>query len=134
MSTVTTTFLDVYSAGVSAVSINGRWGEKSVAAIVCVVGTLMAVLTPVEQFESFLYLIGSVFAPMIAVLIADAFLLHKDRSGSAYSGKNLVVWAIGFVLYRVFMQFETPVGNTLPVMLITMLLCVAAEKLFPKKS
>ena len=134
LSTVTTTFLDVYSAGVSAVSINGRWGEKSVAAIVCVVGTLMAVLTPVEQFESFLYLIGSVFAPMIAVLIADAFLLHKDRSGSAYSGKNLVVWAIGFVLYRVFMQFETPVGNTLPVMLITMLLCVAAEKLFPKKS
>ena len=134
LSTVTTTFLDVYSAGVSAVSINGKWGEKTVAAIVCVVGTLMAIFTPVEQFESFLYLIGSVFAPMIAVLIADAFVLHRDHSQSLYCWSNLVVWAIGFVLYRIFMQYETPVGNTLPVMLITMVLCIAADKLFAKKA
>ncbi len=134
LSTVTTTFLDVYSAGVSAVSINGKWGEKTVAAIVCVVGTLMAIFTPVEQFESFLYLIGSVFAPMIAVLIADAFVLHRDHSQSLCCWSNLVVWAIGFVLYRIFMQYETPVGNTLPVMLITMVLCIAADKLFAKKA
>ena len=134
LSTVTTTFLDVYSAGVSAVSINGKWGEKTVAAIVCVVGTLMAIFTPVEQFESFLYLIGSVFAPMIAVLIADAFVLHRDHSQSLCCWSNLVVWAIGFVLYRIFKQYETPVGNTLPVMLITMVLCIAADKLFAKKA
>ena len=63
-STVTTTFLDVYSAGVSAVSISGRFKEKQTAIAVCVVGMILAVFVPMAQYENFLYLIGSVFAPM----------------------------------------------------------------------
>ena len=64
ISTVTTTFLDVYSAGVSFSSITDRPGSKTTAVIACIAGTALAVLTPVEQYENFLFLIGSVFAPM----------------------------------------------------------------------
>ncbi|HCC01112.1 MAG TPA: putative hydroxymethylpyrimidine transporter CytX, partial [Ruminococcaceae bacterium] len=122
-STVTTTFLDVYSAGVSSESISAKLKAKPFSVGVCVIGTLFAVLIPVTKFEDFLYLIGSVFAPMIAILIADYFVLKKDSSAKSADISNLIIWAAGFVMYRLFMKIETPVGSTLPVMLLTFMIC-----------
>ena len=64
-----------------------------------------------ENITDFLYLIGSVFAPMIAIQIADFFLLKKDHSGSAFDLCNLVIWVIGFVLYRFLMRLDIPVAT-----------------------
>lgn len=128
-STVTTTFLDAYSAGVSSESISKRLKEKPAAIAVCVIGTILAIFTPITQFENFLYFIGSVFAPMTAILITNYFILKKDRSAKGFDWINLVIWAAGFLLYRLFMSVETPVGYTLPVMVITALICLVANKL-----
>lgn len=127
-STVTTTFLDVYSAGVSSQSICSSWKEKPAAVVVCAAGTLLAMFTPASEFENFLYLIGSVFAPMIAILIADFFILKKDCSKKAVCLSNLLIWVVGFLGYRMFMYMDTPVGNTLPVMVLIIVLCVAADQ------
>lgn len=48
LSTATTTFLDVYSAGVSSVSISKRINQKVAAVIMCVMGTVLAMLFPVS--------------------------------------------------------------------------------------
>lgn len=128
-STVTTTFLDAYSAGVSSVSISGKINEKWAAIIVTVIGTVAAIVYPMDNITNFLYLIGSVFAPMIAVQIADYFILKKaNAKDMAFQWRNLGVWLIGFVLYRVLMHIDTPVGNTLPDMVVTVILCVIVEK------
>ena len=66
---------------------------------------------------------------MIAIQIADFFLLKKDRSKSAFDWKNLVIWALGFAAYRFLMTLDIPVGNSLPDMLLTMALCWAAAKI-----
>jgi len=82
-----------------------------------------------DNITNFLYLIGSVFAPMIAVQIADYFILKKaNAKDMAFQWRNLGVWLIGFVLYRVLMHIDTPVGNTLPDMVVTVILCVIVEK------
>lgn len=129
-STVTTTFLDAYSAGVSAVSISDRIKEKWAALVVTVIGTIAAIVYPMDNITDFLYLIGSVFAPMIAVQIADYFILKKaDVQGQSFAWKNLIIWLIGFIAYRFLMQVDTPVGNTLPDMAITILLCLIADKI-----
>ena len=127
LSTVTTTFLDVYSAGVSAESINIYLKEKPVAIVVCIIGTLLAVFTPITQFEGFLYFIGSVFAPMIAVLVTDYFILKRDGSNMKFDYVNLAVWFVGFVIYRIFMNTETVVGYTLPSMIITGIICLVVN-------
>ena len=129
LSTVTTTFLDAWSAGISSESLSARLPGKRMAVAAAVVGTLGAIFYPMDDITSFLYLIGSVFAPMIAVLIADFFLLKKDRSGRAFDLQNLVIWLIGFVLYRFLMRVDIPVGNTLPDMAVTILLCLAAGRI-----
>jgi putative hydroxymethylpyrimidine transporter CytX len=127
-STVTTTFLDAYSAGISSETILPRLNGKWVAILVTVVGTAGAILYPMDDITDFLYLIGSVFAPMIAVQIADYFLLKKESTGKQMDGVNMVIWLLGFVLYRMFMQIDTPIGNTLPDMLLTIVLCLIVDK------
>lgn len=133
-STVTTTFLDAYSAGVSAVSISPRINEKWAAVTVGLLGTALAVLAPVSRFESFLYLIGSVFAPMVAILITDYFILKKDSSGMAFSWTNQIVWAVGFAVYRLFMGIDIVLGSTLPVMVIVSLITIIVNKFFGGKN
>ena len=129
LSTVTTTFLDAWSAGISAESLSAKCSGKRTAVVVSIVGTAAAILFPMDDITGFLYLIGSVFAPMIAVQIADHFLLHRDRFSIALDGRNLVIWLIGFILYRLLMYVDIPVGYTLVDMLITAALCVAADRL-----
>lgn len=128
-STVTTTFLDAYSAGVSAVSLPLRLKEKPAAILVAIIGILLAVFTPVTQFETFLYLIGSVFAPMIAIQIADVLIMRHDRSESAFCFTNLLIWLAGFLLYRLLMQADLPLGSTLPDMVIVMLITLAVQQI-----
>ncbi len=133
-STVTTTFLDVYSAGISSGSLSSKINQQAAAVIVCVIGTLLAIFTQTNYFESFLYFIGSVFAPMIAVQIVDWFIFKNDSSDKGVNIINLVVWAVGFVLYRISMNFDIILGNTFPVMLITGIICLIANKVWRSKN
>lgn len=129
-STVTTTFLDAYSAGISSESLSKRLNGKWVAVAVTIIGTLGAIFLPLTDITGFLYFIGSVFAPMIAIQIADFFLLKKNKENQSFHLPNLLVWFIGFIVYRLLMQVDILVGNTLPDMIITILLCVLVNKIF----
>ena len=131
-STVTTTFLDAWSAGISSESIVAKLKGKHVAVAVTVIGTIAAIVYPMDNITDFLYLIGSVFAPMIAIQIADFFILKKDTSESVVNVPNLIVWVVGFVAYRYLMTVDIPVGNTLPDMVITIVLCIIVSTLTGK--
>ena len=130
LSTVTTTFLDVYSAGVSTESIFSKIKSKWVAVAVTVIGTLGAIILPMDDITGFLYLIGSVFAPMIAIQIADFFILKISNDKKLFSIKNIIIWVIGFIIYRILMKFDTPIGSTIPSMLITIFVSVTVNNVF----
>lgn len=131
LSTVTTTFLDAWSAGISTESLWSKLSGKNVAMIATVIGIVLAILFPMDDITDFLYLIGSVFAPMIAVQIADYFILKKaDSADRDWDVRNLIVWVIGFILYRLLMKVDLLVGSTLPDMAITMVILLIAS---PKK-
>lgn len=127
-STVTTTYLDAYSAGVSSETIwkkiNGKW----MAVAVTVFGMIAAIIYPMDDITYFLYFIGSVFAPMIAIQIADFFILKNRNEDNPFKVSNMIVWGIGFCLYRYFMTLDIIVGNTLPDLAVTILLCVFVSK------
>lgn len=127
-STVTTTFLDAYSAGVSSESISEKIKGKYAAIAAAVIGTVGAIVYPMDNITDFLYLIGSVFAPMTAIQIADYFILKRSSDRKPADVINLVIWVIGFVLYRTLMNVDIPVGNTLPDMVITIVLCIGIRK------
>lgn len=134
-STVTTTFMDAYSAGVSALSISEKLNEKLIAIIVTIVGTVAAMLYPMDNISNFLYLIGSVFAPMIAIQIADYFIIKNRREESFINFKNTLAWICGFVIYRLLLKQDIAIGSSLLDIIITIMLCLIFEwisKLFKK--
>ena len=134
LSTVTTTFLDVHSAAISFLNLTNKVNEKTIGLIVTVIGVLIALLVPMTQYENFLYLIGSVFAPLFAVLITDYFILnHKVVDASQLLNvKNMMIWVIGFIAYRSLMPYNSVIGMTLPVMLGISLLTIIVQRL-PKR-
>lgn len=170
LSTVTTTFLDAWSAGISAESLTEsseaapdgagetapegrkaapddaeqtapdsakkrfRFDGRKTAFAVTILGMVLAALFNMDDITPFLYLIGSVFAPMIAVQIADYFILKQDHFEEKCSVRSMLVWAAGFVLYRLLMKVDLPLGNTLPDMLITTALAVLTGKLAAGKN
>ena len=113
-STVTTTFMDAYSAGVSSATIHNRASSKKVAVIVTIIGTITAILYPMDDITDFLYLIGSVFTPMIAILLADYFVNHQQvQTTSAYLVRGLI-WALSVGVYHYMLHSESTIGATLP--------------------
>jgi purine-cytosine permease-like protein len=133
LSTVTTTFLDAWSAGISAETLSKKMNGKYAAMVVAVIGTICAILFPMDNITDFLYLIGSVFVPMVAVQITDYFILKRDCGESRLDKVNGVIWLVGFIFYRFLMTIDIPVGCTLPDMLMTGLLCIIVRKVFNKK-
>lgn len=72
-----------------------------------------------DNITNFLYFIGSVFAPMIAIQLADFFVVKSDSSSRKIDFAKIAIWFIGFVIYRLLMRTDLAVGNTLPDMAIT---------------
>jgi putative hydroxymethylpyrimidine transporter CytX len=124
LATVTTTFMDVYSAGVSFTNLCPGLNEKYVALLMTIVGTLLALLANVEQYENFLLAIGSVFAPLFAILLTDYFILKNRRNQPQLMANwiALIVWGLGVVLYYQFLTLELALGATIPVIIIIGLL------------
>lgn len=135
-STVTTNFLAAHSAGVSGEVIGESFSKhingKYLSVLVVLLGTIAAILYPMDNIEDFLYLINSVFAPMITVMIADFFFNKKRSVTKEWDWTNLIVWLIGLSLYRVLMHVDIVIGYTLPDIVITAVLCVIVHRILPK--
>lgn len=123
-STVTTTFLDAYSAGVSGEVISKKVNSKWLAVIVTAIGTVSAIFFPITDITEFLYFIGSVFAPMIAIQIADFYILKTNKEHKKLNIKNSIIWFVGFVVYRLLMNVDVVIGSTLLDVIITIIICI----------
>ena len=130
LSTITTTFLDAYSAGVTFTNMFLQMSERKIALGMTFIGLLVALFTPIEQYETFLYAIGSVFGPLFAILLCDYFIFKKvaiEPTLALHVGA-LIVWAVGVALYYWFLTFDLALGSTLPTMLATSTIFIISKK------
>jgi putative hydroxymethylpyrimidine transporter CytX len=97
-------FANIYSTAVSAQNIAPRVDRRALAIGVGTVATVLALLFDTSQYESFLYLLGSVFVPLFAVFIVDYYVLRRrswDVSEDAPSRLHMLLpWLAGFVAYQ----------------------------------
>ncbi|WP_127088650.1 putative hydroxymethylpyrimidine transporter CytX [Aquabacter cavernae] len=135
-------FADIHSAAVSAATLTpGRVPLMTLGfGIVC---TLIALALPLAQYEGFLLLIGSVFAPLFGVMLADHFLVRRrvvaaddiDRKGGAYwfaGGWNpagIGAWAAGIVAFHLIAAWLPGLGSTVPSLLLAGAVYLAARSL-----
>ena len=144
-SCVTTNFIDAFSCNQSTFALfpedklpqesEGRSSiihniKVNIPGIVdTVIGTIGAIVFPMENITDFLYLIGSVFAPMISVQIADHFIVKHEKKDVKIDAVASAAWIIGFIIYRILMKYDFVVGYTIPNMLITIIITVILRKI-----
>lgn len=121
-------FADIHSA---AVSTGTFWARASVPMLSAAFGalcTLVALVVAMGKYQNFLLLIGSVFAPLFGVVLADHFIVRKRRVDAAavgrldgrygYSGgwhvSAFIAWAVGIAAYHAINAWLPNLGATLP--------------------
>jgi NCS1 family nucleobase:cation symporter-1 len=100
-------FANVYSAAVSLQNVFPRVPQRLLIAVVGVVATAGTFVIDLQQYASFLLLLGSFFVPLFGVLLAqwlagcrDPFAASEVRAG------QIAAWLAGFCVY----QWLSPVG------------------------
>src|SRR6201996_4751001 len=97
-------FADVYSTAISIQNLRPRWDRRVLAGVITALTTAGALWLDIGDYENFLTLLGSVFVPMSAVLIADYFTGPRGRWDLTEAARSrwamLLPWAVGFVVYQ----------------------------------
>jgi nucleobase:cation symporter-1, NCS1 family len=99
-------FANVYSAAVSLQNVVPRAPQKLLLAIVTAIATLGALVVDFVSYQSFLLLLGSVFVPLFAVLLADWLSVGRHYSYSDvfetphWRPGLIAAWLAGFALYQ----------------------------------
>jgi nucleobase:cation symporter-1, NCS1 family len=97
-------FADIYSTAVSTQNLRPLWDRRVLAGVITALTTAGALWLNIADYENFLTLIGSVFVPMTAVLIADYFIVSRRRWDLSATARSrwlmLLPWAAGFVTYQ----------------------------------
>ncbi|RJG13211.1 putative hydroxymethylpyrimidine transporter CytX [Pseudomonas cavernicola] len=113
-------FADIHSAAVST-GILLPLSVERLALIIGAICTLIAWFAPLAQYQNFLLLIGSVFAPLFGVVLVDHFILRRRASITAPAGLRwaaLSAWAGGVAVYHLLAHFYPGVGATLPALVL----------------
>ena len=80
-----------------------------------------AAFAPLAEYQNFLLLIGSVFAPLFGVVLVDHFILRQRRAELAprrvLRWDTLVAWGCGVALYHLLAARWPELGATLPALL-----------------
>ena len=98
-------FADTYSTAVSLQNFWPRADRRVLALLVGAVATVCALALNIDDYENFLILIGSVFVPLLGVLVVDYFVVSRRRwrLGADVPARwtTLLPWAVGFCAYQV---------------------------------
>ena len=110
-------FANIYSTVASLQNLRGGWNRQRLAIAVGIVALILALAVDVVGYESFLFLIGSVFVPLFAVVIVDWFLVSKGQwnldNNSPLRWSSVISWALGFVTYQLINPGSAPVWSDL---------------------
>jgi NCS1 family nucleobase:cation symporter-1 len=108
-------FADIYSSAVSSQNLGPRIGQRWAIVAVAAAGATLAAwlgLRPsvaLGNYESFLFLLGSVFVPLFGVFVADYFVLKRralftdemfESSAAKLRSRALIAWITGFLVYQ----------------------------------
>ena len=142
-STVTTTFLDVYSAAITYKNIRPEADARKQIMLVGIIGTIIALVFPIHEYEWFLLLIGGAFVSLTAIMVMDFIIDRKNyvpekiiNTNTYYKLGTIMIWAIGFTVYillaapslipslyiPLFSEIGSVMGSSIPTLILVSLL------------
>lgn len=160
ISTITTTFLDIYSTAASALNIFPKANMAMLTIIGGILGTILAFVLDMHSYVPFLLLIGVVFLPMFAIVAVDFLIVKRRAIDSAellnadgiyrYSGgfntAAIISWLVGMAvsiwaeapfwltdLFGIKTWMPFILGKTIPSFIVSAVLYVLLMRVFYAK-
>lgn len=142
-------FADVYSAAVSAQNIFSHVNQKHLVVGLTAVGTMLAMVVSIQQYEAFLLLIGAIFVPLFGVVLTDYYIVKKRKytEQMMYGPRRRVgipavtAWGLGVLLSYllsplspIYMPELPAVGATIPSLAAASFIYLAITRLASKRA
>jgi putative hydroxymethylpyrimidine transporter CytX len=128
-------FADIYSAAVSIQNISSRFKQWTLIIATSMLGMILALIVPMDQYAWFLLWIGAVFIPLFGVVIIDYYVVRSRRyqidelykPGGEYwylNGVNpraVLAWAVGVTTYFYIVNYASWLGASIPSLIVSAL-------------
>jgi nucleobase:cation symporter-1, NCS1 family len=105
-------FANVYSTTMSVHNLLPQVDRRIIAVLIGVTATLLAGLLDLGQYQSFLFLIGSVFVPLYAVAAVDFLVVSRQHWDLSTTSRlrvaPVIAWACGFAAYQLVYPGTVP--------------------------
>ncbi|QGF22514.1 purine-cytosine permease family protein [Raineyella fluvialis] len=105
-------FANIYSTTMSVHNLAPSIDRRVLSIGIGILCTLLAGLMDFSRYQSFLYLIGSVFVPLFTVAVVDFALIRRgawDVSDRApFRWAPVVAWLVGFLAYQLIYPGDIP--------------------------
>jgi purine-cytosine permease-like protein len=124
LSTLTTAFLDLYSAAVSSGQLVKTKNSRTPVLVIGLFAVMISVIFPAERYgvflENFLLAIGMVFVPVYTVLFIDFFVKRK-REEKNFRWPALGIALLGMAGYRLFSRYSVWIPTVMTMLLVALL-------------
>lgn len=140
-------FADLYSAAVSVQNIFPNLSQKQLIIGFTLLSTILASVVTIQDYETFLLLIGAIFVPLYGVVLTDYYLVKRQKytEQMMFSEKKgigwpaLAAWAVGTILNFVisplsplYISSMPAIGATIPSLVAASLVYLAINRLVRK--
>jgi len=141
-------FANIFSSAMSFKNIYNKINYKYLVIFFTGLGVLLANLIPIQQYESFLLIIGALFAPLFAIVLTDYYIIRRGKISveKFYEKTNRVrvssflSFIVGSVTYFILSPISwlqvtdlgISIGSTIPSIAISILVFLVIELLIKK--
>lgn len=139
LSSVTTNVMNLYSASISFVNVFPKAKPWKIIGIGGIIMTGIAIIPNlIGHFITFLVIVGSIFVPLIAIMLVDYFMIRKQKVDpddllvedntskfwfkGGFNWTTIAVWLVGVALYNGLYYFWPVLGSCVPTFVVIGLL------------
>ena len=136
-STWTNNDISLYSGGLALTNIVPKLDRWQNTLILSLAGTGIAMLRITEHFTTFLELLGVIFGPLVGIMLADYYLIHKCRLDvKVYPNRNINLIAWGVAIVGTLVALFTPeylISSVVAMLASAVLYWLLIRTLYPER-
>ena len=136
-STWTNNDISLYSGGLALTNIVPKLDRWQNTLILSLAGTGIAMLRITEHFTTFLELLGVIFGPLVGIMLADYYLIHKCRLDvKVYANRNINLIAWGVAIVGTLVALFTPeylIASVVAMLASAVLYWLLIRTLYPER-
>jgi putative hydroxymethylpyrimidine transporter CytX len=139
-------FADIFSSAMSFKNIFDKINYKYLVIIFTVLSCILSNIIPINQYESFLLLIGALFSPLFTIVLIDYYVIKKGKLSvdifykkyDKFKTSAFISFFIGTLTYLILSPISPihieslNLGSTIPSMIVALVSFLSLETVITK--